>query len=54
MEETIQRHEKRIKNIIYYDIYEREIFEQKIILEVMIKVATEMLVELEKNGVVIK
>lgn len=42
-----QKHYNRMKGFLKYDIEERDLKEQKIILEEVIKTATDMLKELE-------
>ena len=42
-----QKHYERMKGFLTYDIEERDIEEQKIILQEVIKVATNMLKDLE-------
>lgn len=44
-----QKHYNRMKGFLQYDIEERDIQEQKIILEEVIKVAKSMLKELENK-----
>ena len=47
MNDIRQKHYNRMKGFLTYDIEERDLQEQKIILEEVIKTATDMLEELE-------